>query len=82
MEKKQVWKKAELSLPGKQPRNCDMSNSASGAVRGKEHMHSYRPGKKVSLMEVRVKVMPWAQLYLLVPKVLLNQSGRSKILCC
>lgn len=39
-EKKTSWgKKAELSLPGKQPRNCDMSSSASGADRDKEHMH-------------------------------------------
>lgn len=36
---KKGWKKAELSLPGKQPRNCDMSSSASGADRGKGHMH-------------------------------------------
>lgn len=58
MGKKQAWKKEELGLPRKQPRNCDMSSSALGADSGKEHMHITDLKKKCHPWKSRVKFMP------------------------
>lgn len=76
--KKQVGKKEELGFPGKQPRSCDMSSSASGADRGKEHMHITDLKKKCHSWKSELNLCPWAQLHLLIPTVLLDQSGRSQ----
>lgn len=72
--------KNKLSLPGKQSRNCDMNSSASGADKGKEHMHITDPKKKKKSLSWKsvLNLCPWAKLHYLVPEVLLDQPGRSQ----
>lgn len=94
MGKNKLGKK-ELSLPGKQSRNCDMNSSASGADKGKEHMHITDPKKKKkSFMEVSVKFMPMGKTSLSGSRSLARpawkvtsyhrtkSTAQTKILCC
>lgn len=53
-----MGKKAELGLLRKQPRNCDMSSSAAGADRGKEHMHITDLKRKCHSWKSEFKFIP------------------------
>lgn len=59
-----------------------MSSSASGADRGKEHTHTTDLENKGSPIEVWVKSTSMGTASFTGSKVLLDQSGKSKILCC
>lgn len=56
--KKHVGEKSRAGSPQKAARNCDMSSSAAGADRGKEHMHITDLKRKCHSWKSEFKFIP------------------------